>query len=142
MTFRMTAEQVEAHRKRIGLADEKPEVKKPRETDRYRSELERRYAALMQIRIETGSVRSFNYESIKLRLPGGVFYTPDFSFVNESGEINLAECKGFMRESARNKLRAAVELYPEFVWWIVGQSLSETRLLRPEDVPAIRKGVA
>lgn len=108
---------------------------------RYRSNLEVEYAGILEMRRRAGEIREFGYERIKLRLPGDVFYTPDFDALMLDGYVELHECKGFLRESARNKLRQAIELYPGFHWFIVGASKTPTRLLNPSDVPVIGKGV-
>lgn len=107
----------------------------------YRSRLEAEYAGVLELRKRELLLTDYGYERIRLRLPGDVWYTPDFDAIRADGSIELHECKGFMREAARNKLRQAVELYPGFHWFIVGESRTPRRLLAPSDVPAIRKGV-
>jgi hypothetical protein len=86
---------------------------------RYRNALERAYAQHLELRWRAGDLAGWRYEPIKLRLADGAFYTPDFLVVQNSGEMELHETKGFMREAARVRLKVAVELYPWFQFVIV-----------------------
>lgn len=52
------------------------------------------------------------FESIKLRLADKTFYTPDFFLMRPNGEIEVHECKGFMRDDAAVKLKCAAEIFP------------------------------
>lgn len=139
---RWTPEDLAAHQKRRAAPVEvpRPALVKPA-GPRYRSQLEAEYAGILELRKREHLLTDYGYERLKLRLPGDVWYTPDFDALRADGVVELHECKGFMRESARNKLRQAVELYPGFAWFIVGASKTPKRLLKPSDVPVIGKGV-
>ena len=50
--------------------------------------------------------------TITLKLAHDCRYTSDFAVMLASGEIELHECKGFMREDASVKLKLAAELFP------------------------------
>lgn len=139
-SLRWSEQELAAHQKRRAAPAEAPKPDKPT-GPRYRSQLEAEYAGLLELRKRERLLTDYGYERLKLRLPGDVWYTPDFDALRADGAIELHECKGFMRESARNKLRQAVELYPGFEWFVVGASKVPQRLLKPSDVPMIGKGV-
>ncbi|MDE2105354.1 MAG: hypothetical protein KGL39_49465 [Patescibacteria group bacterium] len=65
-------------------------------------------------------VSDLHFESVKLKLAGRTWYTPDFLAVviGESRQVFL-EVKGFMRDDAAVKLKTAASLYPEFRWLLV-----------------------
>jgi hypothetical protein len=66
-------------------------------------------------------------EPLKFRVAGRCWYTPDFLVVQsphvEDGircpALVCVEVKGFMREDACIKLKAAADLYPTFGWILV-----------------------
>lgn len=69
----------------------------------------------------TSLVHRIRRESLKFRLAGRTWYTPDF-IVQEFpyGTPPLCvEIKGFMRDDAAVKLKTAASLYPEFRWLLV-----------------------
>ena len=147
---RWTAAEKEAYDRRRLMASEQPKVLAAAVRDKvvntprrpYRSQLEAEYAGVLELRKRAGEIKDYGYERIKIRLPGNVWFTPDWDVIESDGSVSLIETKGFMRESARNKLRAAVELYPGFCWYLAGVSKTTVRLYGPSDVPAIRKVVA
>lgn len=108
---------------------------------RYRSQLEAEYAGVLEFRKRAGEIVDFGYERIRLRLPGDVWYTPDFDAVDSDGVVLLFEVKGWQLETARVKLRAAIATYTGFCWYIVGVDRRPVRMLSPDDVPSARKVV-
>lgn len=87
--------------------------------DRYKSDLERRYATHLQLLQLAGEVAAWRYEAIKLRLADGAWYTPDFMVEFPDGRLECHETKGFMREAARVRLRVAAEQFPCFRFLVV-----------------------
>jgi hypothetical protein len=57
-------------------------------------------------------------QSIKFRLAGRTWYTPDFMVISR-GWLVFVEVKGFMRDDAAVKLKVAAEMYPCFRWLLV-----------------------
>lgn len=80
--------------------------------------LERRYAEALQARKERGEIASWWFEAMTLVLADGVRYTPDFLVQLPTGELELHETKGFMREAARVRLRVCARMYPFRVWLV------------------------
>ena len=52
------------------------------------------------------------FESIKLRLADGCFYTPDFLVMLTTGELEAREVKGHWQEDARVKIKVAASKFP------------------------------
>lgn len=76
------------------------------------NKLEAAYGEHLERRRAAGEIAEWRYESTKLRLADGAWYTPDFRVVLPNGEVEFHETKGFMREAARVRLRVAAELHP------------------------------
>jgi hypothetical protein len=57
--------------------------------------------------------------SLKLRLAGRTWYTPDFMVWPKGEPLTFVEIKGFMRDDAAVKIKVAAELYPQFRWLLV-----------------------
>ena len=74
--------------------------------------LEREYAAYLDLLKRAGKVEWWAYESLRLRLADGTFYTPDFVVVHETGRLEIHETKGHMREAARVRLKVAADRHP------------------------------
>lgn len=74
--------------------------------------LEESYAAELERRRVAGEVEWYAYEAVTLRLADRCRYTPDFAVMTSDGEIQMHECKGFMRDDARVKLKVAAEQFP------------------------------
>ena len=89
--------------------------------DRFRSDTERRYAALLDQWKHEGEVKAWWYEVCKgLYLAPALSYTPDFlvQFVDRPFELEWHEVKGpFIREKDWNKAKMAAALYP--IWHFV-----------------------
>lgn len=124
---------------RHAIAEDKAPPAKPRKA--YRSQLEAEYAGVLEIRKRAGEISDYGYERLKLRLPGDIWYCPDFDVLRPDGGVELIETKGWMREVARDRLRSAIEAYPGFEWFIVGTGQTARRMLTPKDVPSGRSVV-
>ena len=85
----------------------------------YKSKLEKRYAAFLELRLRAGEIVKWRYEAISLRIGSGARYCPDFYVLLSDGSAWFDECKGHWREAARVRFLAAVDLYPEFRWRVV-----------------------
>lgn len=78
----------------------------------FDSDLEERYYEHLQQRMRRGEIAAFALKPEKLRLADGAYYTPDFRVILPDGSVEFHETKGFMREAARVRLRAAAEMHP------------------------------
>lgn len=142
LTLRMTEEAVLRHRQRIGAAKTGESaveravepVRGPRVIGRNR--WEQAYAAVLDLRHKAGEFREWGYERIKFRLPGDVFYTPDYDILRWDGFVEIHELKGMARRAGMDKLRAAIELYGGFHWYLVRGENVPIRMLSPKDVPS------
>ena len=83
--------------------------------DRYRSETERRFVAVLARWQAEAKIQAWVYEPCKgLYLAPKTSYTPDFLTVGTDGRISMYEVKGaFIRDKDRQKLKQAAALY----WW-------------------------
>ncbi|MDD5305058.1 MAG: DUF1064 domain-containing protein, partial [Elusimicrobia bacterium] len=80
--------------------------------------LERAYSAQLDLLKRAGRVAEWHYQGLTLRLGADLRYTPDFDVFLPDGTLELIEIKGWMRDDARVKLRAAASAYP-FVFKLV-----------------------
>ncbi len=64
-------------------------------------------------------IAALEYERITLKLAHDTRYTPDFYMLRETGTIQFYECKGFMEDHARVKIKVAAEMFPEFEFYLV-----------------------
>lgn len=76
------------------------------------NKLERRYSQQLELRRLAGEIVWWGYEAIKLRLAERTYFTPDFVLQPPIGRLEIHETKGFWREDARLKMKAAAELFP------------------------------
>lgn len=70
------------------------------------------YAQELELLKAAGVIKFWRFESIRLRLADGTFYTPDFLVVLSDDTIEIIETKGFMREAARVRLNVAADIHP------------------------------
>ncbi len=70
------------------------------------------YAADLNLRKHAGDVLWYRFEGLKLRLADNTFYTPDFTVMRDTGQIECHEVKGFWTDDARVKIKVAADLYP------------------------------
>lgn len=59
-----------------------------------------------------GKVIWYRFEGMKFRLADNTFYTPDFSVMLSSGELEAHEVKGHWQDDARAKIKIAADMYP------------------------------
>ena len=99
---------------------------------------EQRYRDRLALMAAAGEVLRFEFERVTLKLADDTRYTPDFYVVFADGRIEFHETKGFERDDALVKFKAAADRWPEFgfvmVAWRKGQWVV-TRDLRGDDVP-------
>jgi len=88
------------------------------------NKLETAYAQRLELLRQSGQIRNFRFEAVKLRLAENTFYTPDFYVVTEQ-EIQLHEVKGFWEDDARVKIKVAAFEYPEFQFIAVKKNKGE-----------------
>ena len=135
--IRFTEAQVAEHKARVANPGATPaRTEKPARPPgpRFKSDWERRFAELLDLRVRAGELTGWVYEGIHLRLPGDVMYRVDFVGHMADGTIALWEIKGRMRPEARIKIVQAVTLYPGFVWHLVRGDMIPIRLQTPADL--------
>lgn len=65
--------------------------------------------------MEAGEIRDWAYESIKLKVGEKIcWYAPDFAVVAKDWTLEFHEYKGFWKDDARVKIKAAASQYPGF----------------------------
>ena len=69
---------------------------------------ERRYAAWLELRLRAGQIQHYSFE-IKIRLAKKCYYTPEFHVIDQNGQHEFHEVKGFWRDDARVKIKVAAE---------------------------------
>lgn len=57
-------------------------------------------------------IADYKYESYRLRLANGAWYTPDFDCYEPLGAMVFYEVKGFIREASLVRIKVAAEMYP------------------------------
>lgn len=72
------------------------------------------YASVLDERVRLGEVVRFSYERHRLVLGDRCTYTPDFEVWLSNGELEFHEVKGFWRDDARVKLKAAATAFPQY----------------------------
>ena len=72
------------------------------------NQTEAEYAALLR---DDPTVARFEFESLKLRLANGTWYTPDFFVVYRDGREQIVEVKGHWRSRDRVRVKVAARLY-------------------------------
>lgn len=84
-----------------------------------RSNLEVAFGQLLEGARQDGEVTRWSHESIKLRLSSQTYYTPDFFIETPDGRLGFYETKGFLRDDAAVKFKAACAQYPCFYFVMV-----------------------
>jgi hypothetical protein len=105
--------------------DRKDRVKLP---GRFKSKWEADYAQKLGTLCLQGGIQWWGYESIRLRLATGAWYTPDF-IVRINGRIEAREVKGFWREAARVRVKVAAEQFPWLPIYIVRYTNGQFRTI-------------
>ena len=88
---------------------------------------EARYAGVLELRRKAGEVFQWGFETVKLRLAEGAWYTPDFFVEMEDGSLEIHEFKGHWREAARVRIKVAASLYPCFRFIAVQEQKGRTK---------------
>jgi hypothetical protein len=88
-------------------ADEEPKRGRMNKT-------EEAYSRYLEYGRQSGEIRQWMFEPIKLRLAKKTWYTPDFLVIRSDGSVAFHEVKGFWRDDARVKIKVATEIYPMF----------------------------
>ena len=100
-------------RRKLGL-DRKPKgVRQP-------NGWEREYGELLELRRKSGEIEAYIFEGMRLPLPGGVTYKPDFFIVIEQEvdyhhpitSIEFHEIKGRRRDGGMVRFKTARAMYP------------------------------
>jgi hypothetical protein len=73
---------------------------------------EARRAQELEVKRRAGEIAGWWYEALTLKLADDTRYTPDFLVQYPSGQLELEEVKGFLREDAAVKIKVAAKLYP------------------------------
>jgi hypothetical protein len=73
---------------------------------------ESKYNELLKQQLHDGIIQWFKFEGLKFRLADNTTYTPDFVVMNDKGEIELHETKGYWQDDAKVKIKVASSLYP------------------------------
>lgn len=87
------------------------------------------YSTLLEARKRAGEIAWYCFEGITLKLAHDTRYTPDFVVMLASGELEMHETKGFMRDDARVKLHIAASTFP-FRFWLVRREKGEWNISR------------
>lgn len=72
---------------------------------------------------QSGFIKWYGFEAMRLRLADGCHYTPDFTVVNADGTVTFHEVKGHVREAAMVRFKVAVEQFPNFCFMMMGKRL-------------------
>lgn len=88
-------------------------IVKPRDLFVGMNKTEQAYAQILEAQKRNGEIRDWWYEKVTLKLADDTRYTPDFTVIENDGEMRFVETKGgFIREDARVKLAVAAEQFP------------------------------
>ena len=86
--------------------------RQPSHQDGKMNKLESEYAVHLEIQRRAGDILSYQFEAVKLRIAKTTFYTPDFLVMRSDNLLVFHEVKGFWRDDARVKIKAAASLFP------------------------------
>jgi len=93
----------------------------------YRSKWEAEYAKYLDALKAAGRILSWEYEAERLEIGVGAKYTPDFRVVHCNGFVQYREVKGYRREAAMVRLKAAALRYPGHQFLLVTRVHGEWR---------------
>jgi hypothetical protein len=101
---------------------------------KYKSKMERDYAALLDARKRHGIIAAWRYEAVGFRLANNTFYYPDFMVILSDGIIEFHETKGFDRQGkGKAKWKIAAGMYPEFVWKFITLEKGQWKVMKYEN---------
>jgi hypothetical protein len=89
------------------------------------------YSKVLDALVVAGDVHRYWFESVSFSIGTDCRYVPDFLVQLTSGELEVHEVKGFMREDARVKLRAFAAMYPFRLYVVRRKGLAFDR----EEIP-------
>ena len=92
----------------------KAEAQRARHEPGKMNGLEKRYAAHLELRRQTGEIADWKFEPLKLKLAPATFYGPDFGVQRLDGSVELHETKGHWEDDARVKVKVAAAMFPWF----------------------------
>lgn len=72
---------------------------------------ERAYAERLDMLLHAGEIRRWRFEAVRFVLGDRCTYTPDFEVVMPDGTVVYHEVKGFWRDDARVKIKAAARQF-------------------------------
>ena len=79
---------------------------------------ERAYAEMLELRKRAGDILDWKFNGIRFDLGGGAWYKPDF-YVVRHDRFEIVEVKGFKREAAVVRFKAAAALFPHYHWTMI-----------------------
>jgi hypothetical protein len=83
------------------------------------NKLEKRYADHLDFLKRGGEITAWWYECVRFRIGAGAQYKPDFIVLLPDGKIEVHETKGFRREAAMVRIKAAAERYAPIPFFLV-----------------------
>lgn len=83
------------------------------------NKLERRYAEHLERMRMAGKILHWKAHPGSLKLGPNLHYRPDFFVVALDGTLEVHETKGYMRDDAQVKIRAAAEIFPWLTFRLV-----------------------
>lgn len=81
----------------------------------YKSGWEAERAEYWELQRRAGTIRTWRYEPLRLRLAEGAWFKPDFLVEWIDDAIMLEEIKGQWREAALVRFKVARDMYPMFL---------------------------
>lgn len=87
-------------------------IVKPRDMFAKMNGTERAFALLMEARKRQGLMREWWFEKVTFKLADDTRYTPDFTVIENDGEMRFIETKGHWRDDALVKIKVAAEQFP------------------------------
>lgn len=94
------------------------------------SSYERRFVSeVLRPRLLARDILYYRFESIKIRLAGDTWYTPDFDVMTSTGIHIFYEVKGRWFDDARVKFKVAAEQYPDSLFVAVTVDKKTKRFL-------------
>lgn len=89
------------------------------------NQTEARYAALLEGRKLAGEVAWWSFEALTFKLAADTRYTPDFTVMLASGELEAHEVKGYVQDDSLVKIKVAARLFPMRFYLIFARKKSE-----------------
>lgn len=92
---------------------------RPWADSRDMNKLERRYAEHLEGQKKAGMILDYKAHPGSLKLGPNLHYRPDFFVISLEGVLEVHETKGYMREDAQVKIKAAAQLFPYLTFKLV-----------------------